>query len=188
MGFKKHQFLFEMIFCAIMAAMSIVLDKFLSFPKGNSYLKFTIYGLPLLFTGIMFGSFKGFLTGLVTGIVLQLTSEYGVSIVSPFWALAPVAWGLTSGVISDLCKKELKLFHFIMIVSIASILALLCNTLAMFADIWLMADSYYTAAVIFTQMPPRLISMVILIPFYVIILQILYKALKKKMIDVNNQD
>ena len=185
---KRNQLIFTIVFCSIMAALSIVLEKFLSFPKGSSYLKFTLYGLPLMVTGIFFGKLPGTLSGVVSGTILQLTSEWGISIMSIFWALAPIAWGFFSGLLSDIFKKNLNLPKIILIVFTCSICSFLLNTLTMIIDSSLYADSYYTASVIIKNLPPRLISMLILLIAYSGILFGLYKSLKKIMIFENNDE
>ena len=185
---KRNELLVNIIFCSIMAALAIVLDKFLSFPKGNYFLKFTLYGLPLMFVGIMLGKLYGFLSGLVSGIILQLTSEYGISLMSIFWALAPIAWGFFSGLFSDIFKKELNIGKIVLIVGICSISAFLLNTFAMILDSLLYDDSYYTSSVILTQVPSRLASMAILWVGYSIILFPLYKTLKQTMIKRQEKD
>ena len=54
----KKRRLIEFVLAAIMAALAGVLDAFASIRIGT-YIKFTLYGLPLLFTGIMYGPFVG---------------------------------------------------------------------------------------------------------------------------------
>ena len=76
----------KITFCGVMAAMAIALEKVTALPITNS-IKITFYGLPLIVVGILYGFKIGFITGLVSGTVLQLTSPYGISVSSPFWAL-----------------------------------------------------------------------------------------------------
>ena len=186
MKFKNNELILKLVFCAIMASFAICLDKFLSFKTYN--LKFTLYGLPLMFVGIMYGWKAGLFSGAITGIVLQLTSEYGISITSPFWALAPMAWGFFSGLVSDLFKKQLNVFSISIAVVASSVTSFIFNTLTMFLDSLFYKDSYYTASVILTGVPTRLLSMVILCPVYILVLTVLYKTLKKTMIDKNNEN
>lgn len=186
MKFKNNELIFKLVFCAIMASFAIILDKFLSFKTYN--LKFTLYGLPLMFVGIMYGWKAGLLSGVVAGVVLQLTSEYGISVTSPFWALAPMAWGFFSGLVSDLYKKQLNVLKISIAVVASSVTSFIFNTLTMFLDSLLIKDSYYTLSVILTGVPTRLLSMIILCPVYILVLSFLYKTLKKTMIDKNNNN
>jgi len=55
--------------------------------------------------GILHGPKLGALTGLISGIILQLTSEYGINLSSIFFGLAPVVWGFVSGVVFKLFSK-----------------------------------------------------------------------------------
>ena len=84
---KKNEIL-NITICSIMAAVSIILEKFVSLDLGMG-IKLTFYGLPLMIVGIMFGVKLGLLTGMVTGAIIQLTSPYGISVTSIFLFPSP---------------------------------------------------------------------------------------------------
>ena len=165
---KRKNLIFTMSLCAIMAGLSIVLDK-VSINLGT--MKITFYALPLIVVGVVNGLLPGFLAGLISGIVLQLTSPYGITLSAPFWALAPIAWGTISGLVKFIFDKK-KINNYPLLVGIAvtlaSITANLVNTFAFFMDSLLVKDSYYTTAVILTNWPPRLVIMLVSIVPYVI--------------------
>ncbi len=162
---------FDVTIVAIMAALAIILERF-SF--GNGFLKFTFYGFPLMFVGVFMGWKLGLLTGLVAGIIIQLTSPYGITITSPIWALAPISWGFFSGITFNLTKKMNIWLSLFISVLLTSIVSTSLNTLAMFCDSWLIGDSYFTAANILTNLPSRLVSMLVLVFPYTILLRALY--------------
>ena len=166
---KRKKLIFTMSLCAIMAGLSIVLDK-VSINLGT--MKITFYALPLIVVGVVNGLLPGFLAGLISGTVLQLTSPYGITLSSPFWALAPIAWGTISGFVKFIFDKK-KINNYPVLVGVAVVLASisanLLNTLAFFMDSLLVKDSYYTTAVILTNWPPRLIIMLVSIVPYIII-------------------
>lgn len=168
----KKKLIFQITFCAIMAALSIVLEKFVSIDVGMR-LKFTLYGLPLMVIGVIFGPKMGFTTGIVTGIVLQLTSPYGISLTSPFWALASIAWGGISGLVFRFLNKKNAWLNVSLTVIITSLSANLLNTLAMFMETVLINDPYYTLAAIILDWPIRLLSMIILTIPYIILVKII---------------
>lgn len=168
---------FELVLCGVMAALSIVLEKFVSLDLGP--FKLTFYGLPLLFVGIIYGPKLGLITGIVTGVILQLTSKYGVTITSILWALAPVSWGGISGIIFKYVKIKKEIILIAVSITCASLCATILNTIAMFGDLLLINDSYYTEAMIISNLPLRIVSSLILIIPYTVITEILRKSLTK---------
>lgn len=165
---KKSKTIYLICLVSIFAGMAIVLEKFVSIKIGLG-LKITLYALPLLVVSIVHGPFIGFLTGLVSGLVTQLTSEYGVNITSIFWALAPIAWGFVSGAVFKLLNKLPNVYKYIISIFIAGLTATFLNTMAMFLSIILLRDSGYTTAVIYADIPLRIGSMLVsMIPYIVI--------------------
>lgn len=187
--------IFQITFCAIMAALAIALNSVASVQVTQS-IKITFYALPLLVVGIMFGPLMGFTTGLVAGVILQLISPYGVSLSSPFWALAPVLWGGIAGIIYKLFKKMNKWVAIVLAVAIASISANLINTLAMIMDSLLVKDSWYTLSAIMVDWPGRLLTMAVTLIPYIIITGIVCDSLNRiynyssneKKAETNNQE
>lgn len=120
------------VMAAAMAALSIILD-YLSVRTNVS--KFTIYGLPLLITGILFGPWIGALAGLVVGFITQMI-YYGLTITTPIWMVAPIIWGFVSGLLAKLLIKDNKLTiaKTIIIVVVTSLVATACNSVAMWLD------------------------------------------------------
>lgn len=174
----RNKRIFSITFCAIMAAMAIALNSVASVQVTQS-IKITFYALPLLVAGIMFGPLMGATTGIVTGVILQLISPYGIGLSSPFWALAPVFWGFISGLCYKLCKKINRWVAVVIAVTAASISANLVNTLAMIMDSLLVKDSWYTLSAIMVDWPGRLLTMVVTLIPYIIISAIVCESLKK---------
>lgn len=162
---------------AILSAMSIALDKVAKVTITKE-IKITFYALPLIISGILHGPMIGFITGLSTGVVIQLTSEWGISIASVFYALAPIVWGLTSGLVFKHTKKN-KIVGYIITVAISSICANLINTFAFFMDSLLINDSYYTVSSILASWPMRILTMFITMIPYIIISSVVCDRLSK---------
>ena len=182
----RNKRIFEITFCAIMAAMAIALNSVASLQLTQA-IKITFYALPLLVVGICFGPLMGLTTGLVAGVVLQLTSPYGISLSSPFWALAPIAWGAISGLIYKVTKKINKWVAIILSVAIASIAANLINTFAMIMDSLLVKDSWYTLSAIMIDWPGRLLTMAVTMVPYIIITGIVCDSLNR-IYFINNDE
>lgn len=171
---KKNN-IFELVFCSVMSGFSVLLDTFISLDLGP--FKITLYALPLVIIGIMYGPKLGTICGAVTGVCLQLFSKYGISLTSILWALAPIGWGGVSGV----CFKNFKIKNTIVLtmvtITFASLSATCLNTLAMFGDLWLINDTYYTSVMIVSNLPIRIINSIILIFPYTIIVEMVRKAM-----------
>ncbi len=165
---------FQFALAAVMAALAGVLDAFTSIRIGT-HIKFTLYGLPLLFTGIMYGPFIGFLAGLVAGIIAQLFSPYGLTLTTPIWVIAPVLWGGISGFISYLLKHKYTLPNIIVMVVVPSILATSMNSLAIYLDALIMK---YPSQQTWISILIRLGTASVLSIFYIAILYVCCNRLK----------
>ncbi len=120
----------KMALIAVMADISIIFHQ-LSLRTGTTQV--TLYGLPLLLTGMMFGPLIGGLSGLVVGFITQML-QYGPGPTTAIWMIAPLMWGLTSGLLTCAFKKELKLFNIIIIVMCTALIVTGSNSLAMYLD------------------------------------------------------
>ena len=182
----RNKRIFSITFCAIMAAMAIALNSVASVQVTHS-IKITFYALPLLIAGIMFGPLMGATTGIVAGVILQLISPYGISLSSPFWALAPVFWGFISGLCYKIFKKLNRWAAVAIAVTAASISANLVNTIAMIMDSLLVKDSWYTFSAIMVDWPGRLLTMTVTLIPYIIITAIVCESLKKIYFEENDE-
>ena len=153
---------------AVLAALSIALN-YLKIPITTNVIV-TVYALPLLFAGCCFDFLGSLLVGLLTGVVLQLISPYGITVTSPFWALAPIGWTLSSFFMNKLFIKLHPALRSLIIVIIASVVATALNTFAMLTECWLINDAYYTYALIASELPARLLVMAIMIIPYSLLL------------------
>ena len=177
---------------AVLAALSIALN-YLKIPITTNVIV-TVYALPLLFAGCCFDFLGSLLVGLITGVVLQLISPYGLTVTSPFWALAPIGWTLSSFFINKLFIKLHPALRSLIIVIIASVVATALNTFAMLTECWLINDAYYTYALIASELPARLLVMAIMIiPYSLLLFPLVDRVgpLYKKHFEkeqTNNQD
>lgn len=157
---------------SVMAAFSVVLNL-MSVRTDTSL--YTIYALPLLIAGILYGPVVGLYSGLATGIIVQIFT-YGITPTTILWLLAPASWGLFSGFISYLFDYKIKSINTFAIVFICSTIALIINTLALKLD-----GLYYgySTAFIYSNLVLRIISSFIIGIFYFIILVIILPRISK---------
>lgn len=101
---------------AMLAAISIVLGKYLAIP-GGEVLRFSFENLPIIFAGVAFGPVSGALVGAVADLVGCLLVGYTVN---PLVTLGAVSIGIVSGV-SHLLLSRTSLPHSLKIaITVAS--------------------------------------------------------------------
>lgn len=87
-----------MTVAAMLAAMSLILGKFLQIPNPfSNIVRISFENLPILFSGICFGPFVGAVTGVVADLIGCLLYGYTIN---PLVTLGAGAFGLTAGLIS----------------------------------------------------------------------------------------
>ncbi len=115
---------------SVMASLSIILNLISVRTDSSLY---SIYALPLLLTGMLFGPLCGLFAGFTTGFIVQLVT-YGLMPTTILWLLAPMSWGLISGLLAKLFHYKNKPIWIIFNVTISSISALFLNSLGMILD------------------------------------------------------
>lgn len=143
---------------AIMAALSILLELI---SARSDWFKITIHGIPLMFSGIMFGPLIGLATGLVTGLVVQLQND--ISILSIFFGLAYIMWGVIPGLISMFFKNKNSLLLIALSAIFASIFANLSNTLALYVMSIMFEGDNFKVILFLTRWIPRIITMIVML-------------------------
>lgn len=123
---------YKLVVSASMAALAIIIDYF---SVRTNITKFTVYGLPLLITGILFGPWIGALAGAVVGFITQIIF-YGITVTTPIWMVAPIMWGFMSGLLAKILIKnnELTIPSLVTIVVVTSLTATACNSVAIYLD------------------------------------------------------
>lgn len=86
---------------AFLAALSIICGKYLALPVGN-VLRFSFENLPILLSGMMFGSITGVLVGVVADLLGCLMVGYAIN---PLVTLGAACIGLLGGLLFRLTKK-----------------------------------------------------------------------------------
>ncbi len=95
--------------CAVMAAFSIVLGKYLAVNVGENF-RFSLENLPLILAGLYFGPTAGALVGAVADLVGCLLVGYAIN---PIITLGAVSIGICSGMIGSILKEKKALQLFI---------------------------------------------------------------------------
>ncbi len=89
------------VMMAMLAAISIILGKFLAIPGGN-ILRFSFENLPIIFAGIAFGPIGGALVGTVADLIGCVMVGY---VINPIVTLGAFAIGFVSGTVYFLVKR-----------------------------------------------------------------------------------
>lgn len=176
----RKKIIFNIVIASILAAMALVLEKLgIKIPLlGNTTtLRISFYGLPLMIAGIIFGYKTGLLAGLIMAIISQLVlSEYGITPTTPLWMIAPIIFGLLSGLIIKIFKDKISVISILISVVITSIFVSLANSLALYVD-GIVFD--YDTKITFVLIMIRILSSIVVACIYIPILYILSKRLKK---------
>ena len=89
--------------CAVLAALSIVLGKYLAVNVGENF-RFSLENLPLILAGIYLGPVAGAFVGAAADLVGCLMVGYAIN---PVITLGAVSIGLISGIVArSLYKKN----------------------------------------------------------------------------------
>ena len=88
--------------CAILAAMSIVLARFV-IPMPAVDQRFSLEAVPIFIAGMLFGPLPGALVGFVADLVGCLVSGYGYN---PRFCVPPVLYGLCAGLFRPMLAKK----------------------------------------------------------------------------------
>lgn len=163
---NKDKLIFKICLASVMASLAFALS-FLKIDIGFN--RITIYGLPLMITSIFFGPFVGILSGIVCGFLMQLTSQYGLTITAPLWMLAPILWSTIGGLYIKIfkIKKPFSLINVIIIVVSTSLLVSLTNTIVYYLDALIL--KYTLEQTILTITYRFLASLLMCVPYTFII-------------------
>lgn len=176
----RKKLIFNIVVASILAAMALVLEKLgIKIPLlGNTTtLRISFYGLPLMIAGIIFGYKTGLLAGLIMAMISQLIlSDYGITPTTPLWMIAPILFGLLSGLIIKIFKDKISVISILVSVVITSIFVSLSNSLALYVD-GIVFD--YDTKITFVLIMIRILSSIIVACIYIPVLYILSKRLKK---------
>ena len=89
-------------FCALLAAVSIVLARLLSFAPVQDF-RISLDKFPLFLAGMFFGPVAGGMTGLVADVVGCMISPYGIN---PILSIPAIVYGVCGGLFRRLITKK----------------------------------------------------------------------------------
>lgn len=107
-------------FCALLAALSVVLAR-LIVPMPNAFTRFSIEAVPIFLAGLLFGPLAGGMVGFTADLVGCLFSGYGYN---PLFCLPPILYGVAAGLFRyKVARKRLLwlLVSFVLAVLVGSI-------------------------------------------------------------------
>ena len=92
-------------FCALLAALSIVLAR-LIIPMPDSTTRFSIEAVPIFLAGMLFGPLAGGLVGFTADAVGTLFSGFGFN---PLFCVPPILYGITGGLFRNYLGRKCNL-------------------------------------------------------------------------------
>lgn len=91
-------------FCALLAALSVVLAR-LIIPMPDSSTRFSIEAVPIFLAGMLFGPLAGGLVGFAADAVGTLFSGYGFN---PLFCIPPILYGICGGLSRRYLGKKIS--------------------------------------------------------------------------------
>ena len=170
----KKKVVLKICVSGMLAALAFVLNNYLAIDLFE--MKLTLYALPLMVCGMLFGPVTGLLCGVVTGFLCQLFSKYGLTVTAPLWMLAPIAWGSLSGVMMKLFKNDYKLWKVVASVVVVSLIVVGLNSFAMIID-GLVFE--YPTEYVLAKLGLRIITALVNSVIYTALLYVLLNRLKR---------
>ena len=96
-------------FCALLAALSVVLAR-LIVPMPNAFTRFSIEAIPIFLAGLLFGPLAGGMVGFSADLVGCLFSGYGYN---PLFCIPPILYGVMAGFFRFRVAEGKRLFWLI---------------------------------------------------------------------------
>lgn len=164
---------------AMLIAIYSVLSILTPVKLGN--FKFTFEAYPILVASLLLGPKEGLIVGGVGSFIYQLLfSGYGITATTVLWILPHAISGLIVGLYAKANSFELNIKKTILICSISAIVVTTFNVLALYVDSKLYG--YYSKALVFANIPTKIIIGIILAIIYSITMPKIMKLFKDKSI------
>ena len=90
-----------MVYCALLAALSVVLARLFSIMPEESA-RFSIESVPIFIAGMLFGPVAGGMVGFTADFVGCMFSPFGYN---PIFCIPPILYGLCGGLFRPMLKK-----------------------------------------------------------------------------------
>ena len=120
-------------FCALLAALSVVLAR-LIVPMPNAFTRFSIEAVPICLAGLLFGPLAGGMVGFTADLVGCLFSGYGYN---PLFCIPPILYGVIAGLLRCHVGGKNRLFWLIVTFVLAAAIG------SVGYQSWALAFTYY---------------------------------------------
>lgn len=120
-------------FCALLAALSVVLAR-LIVPMPNAFTRFSIEAVPICLAGLLFGPLAGGMVGFTADLVGCLFSGYGYN---PLFCVPPILYGVFAGLFRYRVAGGHRLFWLIVSFALAAAVG------SVGYQSWALAFTYY---------------------------------------------
>lgn len=156
-------------YCALLAALSIVLARLLGLMPEQS-MRFSIEAVPIFLAGMLFGPLAGGLVGFAADFVGCLFSAYGYN---PIFCIPPILYGVFGGVFRHYLSRNVSILRlgisFLPPVVLGSILYQSCTLSYMYFD------GAFLEGLLF-YMSTRTVQFAITLVLDVVVIFLLFKA------------
>ncbi len=174
---KLKVYLFKLGLTAILTALAIVLNSFLSIRIGN-VIKISLYGFPLIILGLFVGPLFSVVGGITCALINDIVG-YGISLSTLWWSLAPITWALIPALLRKFYFiKNKNYLRGLIVIGLSAFMAFLANNLAFYLDLKVFGYDYGDLVLI--NVVFRLISLVITTFIFSFLLFVVSKPLGKR--------
>lgn len=163
----------RLVLNALLIAMHTVLC-FFSPNFGN--MKLTLSGLPILIGSLLLGPVDGLLIGLLGSLTHQMLS-FGFTATTLLWVLPAAVRGFIVGMYAKHKNFRVNRAGLVGIVISTGLLVTAMNTASIFIDSKIYG--YYSVAVVFGTLIPRIVSSILTSLIYVVLVPEIMRYLKK---------
>ena len=166
----------RLVIDGLCAALYVVLSSFLSLNLGP--IKLSIFGLPVILVGLLFGPVDGLTVGLVGGFLGQLTGPYGVSATTPLWMLPVGVLGLIPGLYAKRRPGAPVVWQLACVILLALVADTTITTGVMYVDCLVYKYSFatYVPAIVW-----RYVADAVKTALYTLVLPPMLRILRKEL-------
>lgn len=100
----------SVVYCAVFAALAVILSRFLGFHVGET-MRISIEAVPMVLAGIFFGPIPGALVGFIADFVGCMFSPFGFN---PMLIAPPILYGLFGGLFRPLLAGKTNLWTLLL--------------------------------------------------------------------------
>lgn len=167
---KKKLSTKELAYCALLAALSVVLARMI-IPMPNASTRFSIEAIPIFMAGMLFGPVAGALVGFCADFVGCLFSAFGYN---PLFSLPPVLYGLFGGIFQAWLCKGVSIPRLTMAFALPVVMGSILYQSAALAFVYNSKGSFHASLIYF--LTTRSVQFAVTMVLDIVIIYVLFRS------------